>query len=148
MSLADELEKLRDLRDSGALTDAEFERAKAAVLNGPPVAQTKSPPSDPPDEQNALPPWVVWLRNLALVLAAFGLLISMAWTYEARTVGRGFISTSLAPLAIVSNIASAVLIGVCWLAQVGRGRGGLPPLLPPEEHVASAEVALPGYPKP
>src|SRR5262245_56435117 len=32
MNIADELRKLRDLHDSGALTDAEFAQAKAAVL--------------------------------------------------------------------------------------------------------------------
>jgi phage shock protein PspC (stress-responsive transcriptional regulator) len=34
MSLADEIEKLRRLRDSGAMTEAEFQRAKALVLDG------------------------------------------------------------------------------------------------------------------
>ena len=34
MSLADELQKLDELRRRGALNDAEFERAKAALLNG------------------------------------------------------------------------------------------------------------------
>lgn len=35
MSLADELVKLEELRRSGALTDAEFTQAKAALLAGP-----------------------------------------------------------------------------------------------------------------
>src|SRR4051794_11923089 len=34
MSLADELAKLADLRRNGELTDAEYERAKAALLGG------------------------------------------------------------------------------------------------------------------
>lgn len=46
MSLADELERLRTLRDSGALTEAEFEQAKAAVLNGPPAATASA--EEPP----------------------------------------------------------------------------------------------------
>src|SRR5262249_44557684 len=37
MSLADELQKLEDLRRSGALSDQEFARAKAALLAGPPA---------------------------------------------------------------------------------------------------------------
>ena len=37
MSLADDLTKLEDLRRSGALTDAEFAQAKAALLNGAPA---------------------------------------------------------------------------------------------------------------
>lgn len=35
MSLADELEKLRELRSSGALTDQEFEQAKMKLLSFP-----------------------------------------------------------------------------------------------------------------
>ena len=37
MNIADELTKLNELRFSGALTDAEFEKAKAALLNPPPA---------------------------------------------------------------------------------------------------------------
>ena len=37
MSLADELGKLDALRASGALSDAEFQRAKQRLLDGPPV---------------------------------------------------------------------------------------------------------------
>lgn len=33
MSLSDELQRLADLRSSGALTEAEFEQAKAKLLN-------------------------------------------------------------------------------------------------------------------
>jgi hypothetical protein len=33
MSLSDELQRLADLRSSGALTESEFERAKAKLLN-------------------------------------------------------------------------------------------------------------------
>lgn len=42
MSLADELTKLEELRRGGALTDAEFAQAKAALLAGP------APAADPP----------------------------------------------------------------------------------------------------
>jgi hypothetical protein len=38
MDLAEELRKLEELHRSGALTDEEFARAKAALLNGPPGA--------------------------------------------------------------------------------------------------------------
>jgi hypothetical protein len=34
MSLADELRKLQELRDAGTISQAEFEKAKAAVLDG------------------------------------------------------------------------------------------------------------------
>ena len=42
MGLADELAKLDELRSRGALSDAEFQRAKARLLDGPP------PPPDIP----------------------------------------------------------------------------------------------------
>jgi hypothetical protein len=43
MSIADELNKLEDLRRRGVLTDAEFERAKAAVLAGGAAPARESP---------------------------------------------------------------------------------------------------------
>lgn len=46
MSLADDLNKLNELRFSGALSDAEFEKAKAALLG-------EAPAPNPRDEQLA-----------------------------------------------------------------------------------------------
>lgn len=43
MALSDELAKLQDLHQRGALTDDEFSRAKARVLDG--VASSTEPPS-------------------------------------------------------------------------------------------------------
>ena len=42
MNIADEIQKLSDLHRSGALSDAEFETAKAKLLTGPPA-----PPATP-----------------------------------------------------------------------------------------------------
>ena len=42
MGLADELTRLEELKGRGALTEAEFQRAKARLLDGPP-----SPPDIP-----------------------------------------------------------------------------------------------------
>src|SRR5438552_12934083 len=39
MSLADDLNKLNELHFSGALSDAEFEKAKAALIQGSPAAE-------------------------------------------------------------------------------------------------------------
>jgi phage shock protein PspC (stress-responsive transcriptional regulator) len=41
MSLADEIEKLWRLRDNGTMTEAEFQRAKALVLDGRVVSASK-----------------------------------------------------------------------------------------------------------
>ena len=43
MNIADELQKLQTLRDSGALTDEEFAEAKAQVLKGAPDASGSTP---------------------------------------------------------------------------------------------------------
>ena len=45
MSKADELEKLRNLRDDGTITEIEFELEKAKILNAP--EQTASQPQQP-----------------------------------------------------------------------------------------------------
>ena len=50
MNLADEIQKLRDLHQSGALNDAEFESAKARLLGG------NAPPPLPPAHSFAIPP--------------------------------------------------------------------------------------------
>jgi hypothetical protein len=42
MSIADELKKLQDLHASGGLTDAEYAKAKEAVLRGTPVPEAPS----------------------------------------------------------------------------------------------------------
>ena len=44
MSDSDELAKLGELHQRGILSDEEFARAKARVLNGQPSARTASPP--------------------------------------------------------------------------------------------------------
>lgn len=65
MSLADEIQKLRDLHQSGALNDAEFEAAKARILGNSappplPAAPEFAPPpgsvSDYPPAQHYAPP--------------------------------------------------------------------------------------------
>ena len=49
MSLADELRKLQELHETGALSEAEFEKAKAVVLSGgtSPAGPGQAPPLPP-----------------------------------------------------------------------------------------------------
>jgi phage shock protein PspC (stress-responsive transcriptional regulator) len=53
MALSDELAKLQDLHQRGALTDDEFSRAKARVLDGA-ASATESPPAAAITAINAL----------------------------------------------------------------------------------------------
>lgn len=46
MSLADELKKLEELRGSGALSDAEFQKAKQRLLEEPSVPLPAAAPED------------------------------------------------------------------------------------------------------
>jgi hypothetical protein len=48
MTLADELQKLEQLHRSGALSDEEFAKAKAALLHGPPPAPPQAGPAADP----------------------------------------------------------------------------------------------------
>jgi phage shock protein C len=45
MSIAEELERLQTLRDRGTISDEEFVRAKAQVLNGEPAPKSAAQPS-------------------------------------------------------------------------------------------------------
>jgi phage shock protein C len=60
MNIAEEMEKLHALHARGSLTDEEFARAKAAVLNGSPPA----PPSQPALIHGA-DQASTWMRRLA-----------------------------------------------------------------------------------
>jgi uncharacterized protein len=68
MSMADEIQKLEELRKSGALTDEEFNKAKAALLAGggaPPPSSPPPPagtplPAKSPEEQTKM--WAMFLH--------------------------------------------------------------------------------------
>jgi uncharacterized Tic20 family protein len=49
MGIASEIERLTDLHRSGALSDEEFARAKAAILSAPPDVSGALPPPERPD---------------------------------------------------------------------------------------------------
>jgi uncharacterized protein len=66
MSVADELRKLDELREKGTLSEAEFEKAKAALLSGGPAPAGPGPASPVPpsgaslEEQTRL--WAMFLH--------------------------------------------------------------------------------------
>ena len=49
-------------------------------------------------------------RRLGFTIWALSAMLAVAWFFEAFTEGRGFISTYLAPFAIVGNLVSMPLI--------------------------------------
>lgn len=74
MSLADELRKLQELRDAGTLTEAEFAKAKAALLAAPGGAPAPPPPFSPapllPDALGAAAKTWVSFQIVAAVIGA------------------------------------------------------------------------------
>src|SRR6266568_6519011 len=51
---------------------------------------------------------VVSRRSVGFACWVLSLVLSIAWLIEALTIGRGFISTYLAPFAIVGNVVGVV----------------------------------------
>ena len=79
MSIADELQKLEQLRQSGTINDEEFAKAKERLLNGqaaePPFASI--PPAGPasaPDLERQTRQWALFLHLSVLA----GLLVPIA----------------------------------------------------------------------
>jgi hypothetical protein len=74
MGLADELQKLKQLHDTGALTDEEFEQGKATLLTGhSPGSREPVRPIDPSSSLgNAANKWV----NFQVVMAVIGLIVA------------------------------------------------------------------------
>ena len=59
-------------------------------------------------------------RRLGFTIWALSAMLAVAWFFEAFTEGRGFISTYLAPFAIVGNLVSMPLI---WRGVPGSSPG-------------------------
>jgi len=75
MSLADELQKLQQLRQTGAISEEEFMKAKAELLNAPPARDGGSPVA-PADIEQQTRQWAMFLHlsqlaNFVLPLSGF-----------------------------------------------------------------------------
>jgi uncharacterized protein len=147
MSVADELQKLQALRETGAISEAEFEKAKAAVLSGgtAPTAPWPAPPvplsSATIAEQTRL--WAMFIHlsqllNFAVPVA--GVVIPIAlWQWKkgelpgvdvhGKTVANWVVSALIygavcAPLALVA-IGIPLLIVLMVLAIAFPIIGGI-----------------------
>ena len=74
-----------------------------------------------PSGRRRLVGWTIWALSAAL---------AVAWLIEAHSVGRGFVSTYLAPFAIVGNLFGAFLAGA-----FSRGASSDPEQERAEHHV-------------
>jgi Short C-terminal domain len=118
MSLADELGKLRDLQTQGALTDAEFEQAKAKVLAAPPPDPEPDeaiPIAHPAPRPHRIGMAVVCLRVLAALEAVAPLLV-MAFT---QSLGNERLTTALFPLLVTAVLLSLPFAVGLWVVAAG-----------------------------
>jgi hypothetical protein len=113
MNIADELRKLQDLHSSGALTDAEFAQAKAAVLNTDSSGNVPGP-ADPKgasvDIEEALTP--LRLRVMQIIAGALlmGVLVFLGIVlFMVLVQNRGQGMAPPGPLPLVSLVALAML---------------------------------------
>lgn len=60
-------------------------------------------------------------RRLRMLIYAVAVLITIAWIIESFTVGRGFVSAYVAPVAIIGNFVLA--FGLMRDNKSGKGRG-------------------------
>lgn len=134
-----ELERLRQLRDSGALTEAEFQQAKQRVLNGVPPQPVfaSSPPPIPQAVATTdvtvcgLKPHIYCALMHASQLLTWTVLGTVApiimWivgkdeSVEVKRQGRIIINWMLSSLiyAIISGIAIFIVIGLPMLIVLG-----------------------------
>ncbi|MBI5098141.1 MAG: SHOCT domain-containing protein [Nitrospirae bacterium] len=95
MGIADELEKLEELHRKGTLSDEEFEKAKASVIDTttklsqsattPKEADSSiSKPTEIRAKASSLPKVKRFLKNLFIL----SILIGLAWFFLTRTVGK------------------------------------------------------------
>ena len=122
MSLADELLKLDQLRQSGALNDDEFALAKAKVLNGSPDGQPAVPPPpaatavSPATQEQQTRQWdlVLHLSLLAgLVVPLAGLLLPIIiWQVEKVELPGLDAHGKNALNWIISELVYAILFGL------------------------------------
>jgi hypothetical protein len=79
MSIADELKKLQDLHASGGLTDAEYAKAKEAVLSGTPVPEAPSSETHMPPAARTLGEAANRYVSYQIVAGVIGLIVFLVF---------------------------------------------------------------------
>jgi uncharacterized Tic20 family protein len=124
MSVSDELEKLQQLRDSGAIDDAEYAAAKAKVLNESPAGYGESPTIAGDELERATRQWAMLLHLSALagiVLVPGAGLVGpiLIWQIKKDQLPGLDIHGRNATNWIISFLIYCVISGICVLAGIG-----------------------------
>jgi uncharacterized Tic20 family protein len=135
MPLSDEIEKLQRLREQGALTEDEFQRAKARLIDNEPAAASSSPPplfaTDNTDYARNLRQWAMYLhlsQLLGYALPVLGFVAPVViWQIkkdempELEEHGRMVTNWMISSLVyyVIGVLLLIVLIGVPLLVAIG-----------------------------
>jgi uncharacterized Tic20 family protein len=130
MNIAEEISKLQELRDKGALTEEEFVKAKAAILNPPAAPAVPAYAPMTPErqaEQERL--WAMLMHfSLLLVYAFIGLVLPIViWQVKKKELpgidvhGKNVTNWLLSVLiyGAISSILCFILIGFPMLMALG-----------------------------
>lgn len=126
MNIAEEINRLQELRDKGALSEEEFVKAKAAILNpqvAPPVAAPMTPERQAEQERT----WAM-LMHFALLLNILGAIGAIIiWQIKKKDLpgiephGKNAVNWILSDLiyAAISGLLCMILIGIPMLMVLG-----------------------------
>ncbi len=138
MSVADEIEKLRRLRESGSLTDEEFEAAKQRAISG----------TAPASADNGGTHRALWALVVAVLLAGAGVVFFLHEAGETLKLiaGTAAVAAGLAGAALGAMEDLGVLaIGAFGLGAIAIGAVvfvGLAPVIIPVALAVLAVVAI------
>jgi uncharacterized Tic20 family protein len=130
MNIAEEIQKLQDLRDKGALSEEEFVKAKAASIN-PPAAPAGFAPSPMTPERQAEQArlWAMLMHfSLLLSYAFIGLVLAIViWQVKKKELpgidahGKNVANWIISEViyGVISFILCMALIGVPMLMALG-----------------------------
>jgi uncharacterized protein len=129
MNITEELEKLRQMHGSGALSDEEYAKAKERLLATPPAAQTVIPPA--PDKEQQTRQWAMFL-HFSLLLGLFVFIVGFAapvviWQLKKTELpeldkhGKAVLNWIISSLiyGAISTVLIIVIIGIPLLILLG-----------------------------